>query len=57
MLQKEKWDSEKLSNLPEANDGKWGGANIGELGGAKTTPEFPELPALCTSHSPSWIDY
>lgn len=30
---KEKWDSEKLSNFPEANDG--------EIGGARTATEFP----------------
>lgn len=48
MLQKEEWGSGKLSDLPEANNGEVGGASGGEVDGARTTTESPQLPAPCT---------
>lgn len=38
---KEKSETQKLSNMPEANDREMGGAEVGEMGGAGTTAEFP----------------
>lgn len=38
---KQKSETQKLSNVPEANDREMGGAEDGEMGGAGTTTEFP----------------